>query len=277
MSNYKLLKDGTVAQGFVELTEDGHIASPVPFFQQDLIGNARNYYPDRSRGFTFGKKKLLNDVLSDLWGGPTALYVFPTAPVQMAMVSTSANDTANGTGVRAVRVHYLDHNYQPQITDVTLNGLTPVLTVPTDILRVNGLHAIAVGSNVIAAGNISLTNNGTTYGFIAAGDNTARQAIFTVPDGVWGYIDHWQASSGSSGNHFCQTILAATTHDGVIFPGVFLLQDEQGTQNNGTVIQFPIPIPIPPKTDVRIAAIGDGNASNITALGAIMGWFEPVA
>lgn len=277
MSNYKLLKDGTIAQGVVELTEDGHIASPVPFFQQDLIGNARNYYPDRSRGFTFGKKKLLNDTLSDLWGGPTALYVFPTAPVQMAMVSTSANDTANGTGVRAVRIHYLDHNYQPQVTDVTLNGLTPVLTTPTDILRVNGLHAIAVGSNVIAVGNISLTNNGTTYGFISAGDNTARQAIFTVPDGVWGYIDHWQASSGSSGNHFCQTILAATTHDGVIFPGVFLLQDEQGTQNNGTVIQFPIPIPIPPKTDVRIAAIGDGNASNITALGAIMGWFEPVA
>lgn len=277
MGNYKLLKDGTIAQGVVELTEDGHIASPVPFFQQDLIGNARNYYPDRSRGFTFGKKKLLNDVLSDLWGGPTALYVFPTAPVQMAMVSTSANDTANGTGVRAVRIHYLDHNYQPQTTDVTLNGLTPVLTTPTDILRVNGLHAIAVGSNVIAVGNISLTNNGTTYGFITAGDNTARQAIFTVPDGVWGYIDHWQASSGSSGNHFCQTILAATTHDGVIFPGVFLLQDEQGTQNNGTVIQFPIPIPIPPKTDVRIAAIGDGNASNITALGAIMGWFEPVA
>ena len=141
----------------------------------------------------------------------------------------------------------------------------------------DGMHAIAVGSGLVSAGAISLTTNGTTYGYIYANDNTARQAISTVPDGVWGYIDHWQASSGSSGNHFCQTILAATTHDGVIFPGVFLLQDEQGTQNNGTVIQFPIPIPIPPKTDVRITALGDGNASNITALGAIMGWFEPVA
>ena len=275
--NYKLLKDGTVAQGFVELTEDGHIASPVPFFQQDLIGNARNYYPDRSRGFTFGKKTGLGNVLSDLWGGPTELYVFPAAPVQMSVVSTSANDTANGTGMRAVRIHYLDHNYQPQITDVTLNGLTPVLTTPTDILRVNGMHAIAVGSNIVSVGAISLTANGTTYGYIYAGDNTARQAIFTVPDGVWGYIDHWQASSGSSGNHFCQTILAATTHDGILFPGVPLLQDEQGTQNGGNIIPFPIPIPIPPKTDVRIAALADQTNAGVTALGAIMGWFEPVA
>lgn len=277
MSNYKLLKDGTIAQGVVELTEDGNIASPVPFFQQDLIGSARNYYPDRSRGFVFGKRLALDNVRADLWGGPTARYVFPTAPVQMSIVSTSANDTANGTGLRAVRIHYLDHNYQPQITDVTLNGLTPVLTTPTDILRVNGMHAMAVGSNIVSVGAISLTNNGTTYGYIYAGDNVARQAIFTVPDGVFGYINHWQASSGSTGNHFCQTILAATTHDGIIIPGVSLLQDEQGTQNNGVVIQFPIPIPIPPKTDVRLAATADAQNAGVTALGAIMGWFETVA
>lgn len=276
--NYKLLDDGTIAQGFVELTKSGEIADPVPFLQQDLIGSAKNYYPTHARGFVFGKRLNLNNVLSDLWGGPTAIYVFPTGPMQMQVVSSSANDAAAGTGLRAVRIHYLDHNYQPQITDVTLNGLTPVLTTPVDIARINGMHAIAVGSNIVSVGNISLTAVGgaVTYGFISAGDNTSRQAIYTVPDGMWGYINHWQASSGSANNHFCQTIISATTHDGVLFPGVFLLQDESGTQNGGVSIDFPTPIPIPPRSDVRMAALGDASNAGITALGAIMGWFEPV-
>lgn len=278
MGSLRKLSDGTLAQGVVVLTENGEIANPVPFLQQDLIGNARNYYPDRARGFVFGKKRNLGNVLSDLWGGPTALYVFPASPMQMQIVSSSANDAAAETGVRAVRIHYLDHNYQPQITDVTMNGTTPVLTVPTDIIRINGMHAMAVGSNVVSVGNISLQAIGgaVTYGFITAGDNTSRQAIYTVPDGMWGYISHWQASSGSANNHFCQTIVAATTHDAVVIPGVFLLQDEAGTQNGGLSIDFPIPIPIPPKADVRMLAIGDASNAGITALGAIMGWFEPV-
>ena len=278
MSSLRKLGDGTLAQGVVTLSGDGSIADPVPILQQELIGSARNYYPDRIRGFVFGKKTLLGNELSDLWGGPTTLYVFPTGPMRMQLVSTSAADSASGTGMRRVRIHYLDNEYLPQFIDMTLNGQTPVLTVPTNILRINGMHAIAVGSNLIAAGNISLQAIGgaVTYGFIAIGANTSRQAIFTVPAGVWGYIDHWQASSGSTGNHFCQIIIAATTHDNIVFPGVFLLQDETGSQNGGQSIDFPIPIPIPPTTDVRVSAIGDASNANITALGAIMGWFEPV-
>ena len=277
MGSLRKLDDGTLAQGVVILAENGAIADPVPFLQQDLIGSAKNYYPTRARGFVFGKKVGLGNVLSDLWGGPTALYVFPTGPMQMQVVSSSANDTAGGTGIRSVRIHYLDHNYQPQIADVTLNGTTPVLTVPTDIARINGMHALTVGSNIVSVGSISLQSVGgaVTYGVITAGDNTSRQAIYTVPDGMWGYISHWQASSGSSGNHFCQTIIAATTHDAVVLPGVFLLQDETGTQNGGLSIDFPTPIPIPPRTDVRMAAIGDAANAGIIALGAIMGWFEP--
>lgn len=278
MSNYKLLKDGTIAQGVVELTEDGQIASPVPFFQQDLIGSVKNWYPNRIRGFVFGKKTGLNDALSDLWGGPTAIYQFPSSPIRMQISSTNANDTAAGTGLRQILIHYLDDNYLPQIEIVTLNGLTPVLTAATNILRINGMHAVAVGSNLRSVGAISLTNLAATitYGFIDANFTSSRQAIFTVPDGVFGYINHWQLSSGSTGNHFCQTILAASTREGISYPGVFLLQDEHGSQNNGAIVQFPIPIPIPPKTDVRISAISDAPNAGVTALGAIMGWFEPV-
>lgn len=274
----RLLKDGTIAQGVAPLAGNGSLAIPVPVFQQELVGNANQYYPDKLRLFSFGKKKLLGDVLSDLWQGPTALYSFPPTTMQMKVVSTSAGDTAAGIGIRQVHIDYLDANYKLKTTSVTLNGLTPVLTVPTDILRINAFHSMSTGSNVVGVGDVTLTaaGNGTVYSLIAAGDNTARQAIYTIPDGMWGYISHWQASSGSTGNHFCQTILAATTHNMEYYPGTFLLQDEHGTQNGGVSITFPIPLPMPPKTDIRLAAIGDAVNANITALGAIMGWLEPV-
>lgn len=248
----------------------------VPVLQQDLIGNAHNYYPNRIRGFVFGKAPVVNNTRVDLWEGPTTTYVFPTTPIQMQVVSTNANDTAAGTGVQKVHLHYLDTNYNIQSEQVFLNGLTPVLTVATNILRINGFHAVQIGSGGTSAGNISLQAVGgaVTYGFITAGFDTARQAIYTVPAGLNGYISHWQASSGSSGNHFCQIALRATTHDGILYPGVFLVQDEQGSQNGGDHFTLPIPIQIPPKTDVKITAISDNPAAGVIAMGSIMGWFE---
>ena len=149
MGSLKKLEDGTLAQGVVILDDEGNLANIGPIFQQDLIGNAHNYYPDKTRGFVFGKKTGVNNALIDLWEGPT-------------------------------------------------------------------------------------------------------------------------------GNHFCQTTLRATCHDGILWPGVFLIQDEQGTQNNCQVIGMPIPIPIPPRADVKISAISDASNANVTALGAIMGWFEKI-
>lgn len=111
-------------------------------------------------------------------------------------------------------------------------------------------------------------------------ENSAQQVIYIIPF-VFGkktgvnnaLIDLWE---GPTGNHFCQTTLRATCHDGILWPGVFLIQDEQGTQNNGQVIGMPIPIPIPPRADVKISAISDASNANVTALGAIMGWFEKI-
>ena len=59
----------------------------------------------------------------------------------MKLASTSANDTAAGTGIRKVRIHYLDADHVPHEEVVTLNGLTAVNTVATDIYRINRLHA----------------------------------------------------------------------------------------------------------------------------------------
>ena len=149
----------------------------VPLLQPDLIGNTKNYYPTKARGFVFGRAPDVNNVKVELWGGPTGTYVFPAAAQQMRIVSTSAADTLAGAGIQKVLVHYLDVNYAIQAETLSLNGVTPVNTVATNILRINGIHAVQVGTGGAAAGAISLTNlaGSVTYGFITLGDNTARQ------------------------------------------------------------------------------------------------------
>lgn len=250
-----------------------HVTDP---FDLGLIGNV-NYGPkNRIRGFTFGRKSVVNNTLVSLWNGPTDLYVFPTNGMQMKIVSNSASDTALGTGARTMELHYLDSNFIEHVEILTMNGTTPVNTVATDIYRINDLHVKTKGSSLTAVGAISLTNlaGSVTYAYQEAGTNSCRQGIFTVPSGVTGYITHWQASSGSSGNHFCQIRLAATCHDSLLLPDVMVVQDEVGTQNGGANISFPTPIPIPQKTDVSLFAISDGVSANVIAMGSIMGFFE---
>lgn len=245
--------------------------------KQDLIDNLHSSQPTRRLAFTFGRNSLVQNVLCDLWEGPTCTYVFPATAQQMLVLSSSASDTLAGTGARTVTIDYLDSAYAQQQTTVDLNGTSAVLTAPTGIFRINGFYVSAVSSGGSAAGNISLQNTaGTvTYGYIVAGNNTARQAVFTVPAGVHGYISHWQASSGSaSGNHFTRISIRATAKAGVPVPGVMLVVDEVGTLNGGQSANLPIPIRIPPTTDVKLSAISDAPSANVVAMGAIMGWLE---
>lgn len=248
-----------------------------PALQQDMINNS-NSNQSRTFGYVFGRNPLVQNVRCDLWEGPTCLYVFPTVAQQMAVSSTSANDAAAGTGCRTVYIHYLDGDHLVREEIVTLNGITPVNTVATNIYRINSFHCGTAGSGEAAAGAISLKNTGATvtYALLSAGLTTARQAIYTVPAGVNGYISHWQASSGTvTGTHFTQVAILATSHEGVYLPGVFLLVDEVGTLNGSSNISLPIPTRVPAMADVKLSAVSDAANANAVVMGAIMGWFEP--
>ncbi len=249
----------------------------LPELKQDMINNATSPQTTRTFGYMFGRNSLVQNVRCDLWEGPTCTYVFPTVAQQMAVSSSSANDTAAGTGCQQVEIHYLDGSYLVQSTTVTLNGVTPVNTTPTNLLRINSFHCKAVGTGGVSAGNISLKNTGATvtYGYMTAGNNIARQAIYTVPANSYGYISHWQAASGTTtGTHFTQVEIRATQHDGNYVAGLFLTVDTTGTLNNGIAITLPIPIRIPPMTDVKMSAISDAANANAIVTGAVMGWFE---
>lgn len=278
MSTQRLLDDGTVAQGVILLTQQGGNAFESPDFSISLVGNHNGYYPNRRRWQMIGRDNLIGNVRGTLWEGPTPFYPLPAAGLRMSVKSTSPNDIAGGTNVRKVRLVYLDPLYIEHEEIITLNGTVAVLTAATDIFRVNLFHAYEIGAGLVSAGDISLTNTEetVTYGIMTAGLNTARQSIYTVPDGWWLYITGWAASSGSAGSHWCQMGISATVMDGILLPGCFLTKGELNTQNNNGFVDFSVPIPLPPHTDVTVSAVADAQNANVFGISSVFGWLERI-
>ena len=83
----------------------------------------------------------------DVWSGTATTLPIPVSTgVQMTVVSTSGNDAAAGSGIRTIEIHYLDANGNEQIEGVTMNGVTGVNTVATNIRFVNEFYAETVGT-----------------------------------------------------------------------------------------------------------------------------------
>lgn len=84
-------------------------------------------------------------------------YTEQTANAQRSIVSSSANDTAAGTGARTVTLEYFTVTGTGPFTEtITLNGTTPVNTVATDICYIEHLNVATVGSTGSNVGTISL-------------------------------------------------------------------------------------------------------------------------
>jgi len=248
-------------------------------FNPMLIGNAKHGDRDviRTRfDMPCKRSASLNNAKAAIWDGPTAGYVFPTAPMQMQVVSSSAADAAAGTGVQQIHIHYLDRTYTEQEISVTLNGVTPVLTVPTDILRINAFHAVRLGSAGDAVSNISVQNVGgtVTYGILTAGHNRARHPVFTVPAGKTAYIAKWKVTSASTAAAIVDVELEATAHYGVLYPGVMLMQDIAVGQYLIEDIDLRLPIVLPATADVLVTGISAGAADNATVTANVFGWYE---
>lgn len=92
------------------------------------------------------------------------IYRTPLEAVPLRVVSTSANDTAAGTGARKVRLTGLNSSWQIVTEDLSMAGLTPVLgTVP--FLR---LHQ----AEVIDSGTYATQSAGSHAGTITISDGT---------------------------------------------------------------------------------------------------------
>jgi hypothetical protein len=129
-----------------------------------------------------------------LWNGGGIYTGFnATAAQTLQVFSASANDTANGTGARTVRLEGLDGNYNEITETVTLNGTTPVLTT-FSFLRLQRQEVISVGSAGHNVGEITVRQSVTTanvFSVMPAEQNRSHLGCYTVPAGYNGFM--WNA------------------------------------------------------------------------------------
>lgn len=119
-------------------------------------------------------------------------YAPPGADGQRSIVSSSANDTAAGTGARTVTIRYLTAAFVLKSETIALNGLTPVNTVNTDIAYIECIFVATVGSGQINQGVISLftglAGGGSVIASCAIGDQGTAYAHHYVPASVTCYV-----------------------------------------------------------------------------------------
>jgi len=170
----------------------------------------------------------------DLWRGneltpvPTSTTTIPTpdaAGEQMTVVSESVNDTAGGTGVQSVEVHYLDNNGAEQSEVVPTNGTTGVDLSVANVRFINDFHTVDVGSNGVAAGHIKIykkSNSGLVYNMIALGGNQSLVPLKMIPANKYLVLKLWNVTE-AQGKRVAFRI-RSTDNEGVLNNGTFLFK-----------------------------------------------------
>jgi hypothetical protein len=139
------------------------------------------------------------------------VYNEQSVNAQRSLTSSSASDTSAGVGARTVRIDYLTDAGVQGSEIVTLNGVTVVATVATNICFIERMTVLTVGSTGRNVGTITLFVNsvggGGTIGTIgigglvaAQGDSRTLWAHHYVPTGQTAKLATYIISAESGGS-----------------------------------------------------------------------------
>jgi hypothetical protein len=191
----------------------------------------------------------------------SGIIPLPAVALQMKVSSSSANDTANGTGARTVYVAGLDANHNEIEEIVTLSGQTAVLTVQS-FLHINQAYVATTGATLSAEGDIYFGDGvvtagvpATVYDLIKFDYNQRITGSYTVPAGFTAYLSQGLFSAGQpGGNAQVSGRLMAVGTDGVRRTIAIT------TVNNGAAdYVFEYPERIPEKTTLEATAQASSN------------------
>jgi hypothetical protein len=215
-----------------------------PYSIDYQIAIARGIVPGAEVFGAYGRRTTVGAETNILW--PDGTYALPPAAgLQISVKSDSINDTAAGTGIRTVDVHYLDDSLVRQIETVSMNGTTDVLTVATNIRFIECMHMRTYGSGKVAAGTILAHVGAQNYSEISVGKVRCSSSVRMVPAGKKLFVSSVYAGS-SSGTAAATTVIEMVschfdghdyTADSIFFPlGAASFQDGSG----GLSIHSPI-------------------------------------
>jgi hypothetical protein len=102
------------------------------------------------------------------------LYARPSSAVVMSVSSSDAGDTN-----KRIRITGLDEFYDEVVEIITTDGTDATTPVAgsQEFLRINQVLSL----DDTNAGNISVKNGATTYGYIGASEGISQMVVYTVP------------------------------------------------------------------------------------------------
>lgn len=255
-----------IARGYVPLAP---LADGTEQFANSAVPGAK---PVRG----FGERTTVGAVIEGMIWSNGTVYIPPPAGVQPSLVSSSANDTAAGTGVRTVDVHYLDALLIPKVETVIMNGVTPVPMVATNVRWIQKLHARTVGSGGSAAGNVQALDGVNVLQYMQLSDIKSRSSMYRVPKGKVLFV-HDAVGGAVSGTAAAQVHIefVATQEDEHQFAdaGLFFPKCEIALQDNSASFPFHTPEKFSEGTIVGMTFTTDKSA---LVTGTWFGWLEDV-
>jgi len=191
------------------------------------------------------------------------------------VVSASAADDDGSTGATAIRVTYLDEEFNQYTEDVTMNGTTEVEMTEQTISFVQKAEVISSGTGLAAAGVITIADvtGGGVHAIITDGQKESGNCTWKIPAGHTGYIHgFWYdvdavaagqgtaeialqvahaESSGVANSESWRTIAKVT----VVENDSDIVSATGGNANNTGSFSFPgnVPFVVPAKAMVRLA------------------------
>lgn len=189
--------------------------------------------------------------LTDVWGG-TGDLVYPTTAETLEISSSSANDTAAGTGSRTGLLFSLALDFTEQVTPFTMNGTTAVTLTGTHF-RVQDVVLDTSGADGVNDGVVTLQVSGG--GAVRSVANIGNSRSFD---------SHWTVPLGKSA-----VVLQSYTLFEKDYSGNTRAQArDAGTANSSWISNVPVPLyqnivpfevmakpVLPEKTDFKVQAL----------------------
>ena len=155
------------------------------------------------------------DGAEDIWDGGGLFTGFPTtAAEEFQIVCASTDDDNEGTGAQAVRLYYLNDNYEIfdengdfLYVDVATNGNDGGSgTTDSGVtgMRIWRAKVITSGSGQTNAGTITvrwITTTSVVFTVIQAGSGQSEITAFTIPDGYTGWLKRYSSEMTDSNNN----------------------------------------------------------------------------
>ena len=225
------------------------------------------------------------ELITNLDASPTQLGTSGDG-IEVVGSSTDDDGSPTGTGAQTVKVKGLDTSFNIKEASLTLDGTTIVEQGDTTWTFINEAYITATGTGLASAGTLTFSNDaaGNNIGLIEAGDYGIRNCWWKVPAGHTGYVHgFWYsvlpvaapvAQAGFAlqiARHGFQGVASSETWETIA--EVFVDEGDSGVAvneargGNGTGwFSFPgnVPVVIPPKAIVRLAAKAMSSAVAVT-------------